>query len=99
MSADNGVYILETTGPEYRVACLQAIENIDWDPETCASDADEDTRIANARKMFSGARAFTDRSDAITYAFALADEYPFLEYGVSDIKVDRPWSGPVMVAK
>ena len=30
MSADNGIYILETDGPEYRVMHLQAVENMDW---------------------------------------------------------------------
>lgn len=35
MSADNGVYILETPtadgGLEYRVSHIQAVENMDWD--------------------------------------------------------------------
>lgn len=31
MSADNGIYILETIGPEYRVAHLQAIDNLEYD--------------------------------------------------------------------
>jgi len=34
MSADNGIYILETLGSEFRVAHLQAIENIYWDDDS-----------------------------------------------------------------
>ena len=30
VSADNGIYILKTAGPEYRVAHLQGVENVDW---------------------------------------------------------------------
>jgi hypothetical protein len=30
MSADNGIYVLETDGPEYRVRDIQAIENMYW---------------------------------------------------------------------
>jgi len=31
VSADNGIYILETEGPEFRVAHLMAVENINFD--------------------------------------------------------------------
>lgn len=35
ISADNGIYILKTKGPEWRVAHLQAIDNIYWWPTCC----------------------------------------------------------------
>jgi hypothetical protein len=35
MSADDGIYILQTLGPEFRVVHTQAIENIYWHPTCC----------------------------------------------------------------
>ena len=33
MSADNGIYILETSGPEFRVVECSAIDNITYDAD------------------------------------------------------------------
>lgn len=30
MSADNGIYVLQTDGPEFRVKEIQAVENLYW---------------------------------------------------------------------
>lgn len=111
MSADNGIYILKTLAKdkafgdyEYRVAHLQAVENMnfDWnasDPVILASrenrSTNPDVHIANARRMWANCSVHTNIKDALMQAYEmeqkiLADEYcPVLEYGISSIHIDR----------
>ena len=88
MSADNGIYILETIG-EYRVQHLQGVDNLWWDDEEedyvnhiteCVKD--------NAREMWGDAPTFTNKQDVLVYATELAEQYPILEYGISFIQLD-----------
>lgn len=98
MSADNGVYILETSkdsGKEYRVAHLQAVENVYWDYSSRQSSNSPDVCIQNARRMWKDAPVFVDRIEALRKADEIASEIlsdgfcPILEYGISFIVVDR----------
>lgn len=92
MSADNGIYVLETKGPEFRVAHLQAIDNLTWDDEKKDHNNDPDVAIKNARSMFGRAKKFKDKESAILYAHKQAEEIVEdgpLEYGVCSISIDR----------
>lgn len=90
MSADNGVYILETPGdmgPEYRVAHAQAIENLTYgDP-----DGNEEYMVI----LFGKSKIHSSFGDALKEASDVADEIladpicPILEYGICDIKLSK----------
>lgn len=89
MSADNGIYILQTLnernedGYEYRVSHLQAIDNIGFHP---------DTQIINARIFWPILPVYKIRLDALETADALALKIEYLEYGINFIKIDRKYS-------
>lgn len=92
MSADNGIYILETpnrnTGfTEYRVAHCQAIENIYYP---------EDSKIEDKylRMLFGKCEVLTDRLAALKLAQEIYDEimksiFPIIEYGIQTIRFPR----------
>lgn len=93
MSADNGVYILRTkksNGFEYRVAHLQAVENvyrhscskhgIDYYfrkcKECCTGNCKHSTcHIIQARDMWKDCQVFTDEQEALNEASKLLEEY------------------------
>jgi len=93
MSADNGIYVLETEGAdgsEFRVAHLQAVENVYYDTAIeCESD-DYNVWIRNARRMWRDCDVYTNEDDAWAVARELLKEYEkdgIVEYGVSRIYV------------
>lgn len=97
MSADNGIYILQTNnvngnGFEYRVAECQAIENINYyNPVRGYNDKiADDTMLV----IYFGDCIVYNKKDAYDIADRmendiLQSEYPILEYGVSIIKIDK----------
>jgi len=89
MSADNGIYVLQTDGPEFRVQHCQAIENINWDVDAKDYTEDEDVTIVNARELFKGAPVFTDEGEALKFASKCSKEYHILEYGIQPIKIGK----------
>lgn len=88
MSADNGIYILETPSlvgdKEYRVIHAQAIDNI-YDQD---GNIDKDT----LRQYFCMSPVIVNKEDAMTKAFEwekdIIDEWLPVEYGVHLIKYD-----------
>ena len=56
MSADNGIYILETDGPEYRVREIGAIENLNWDERKGQETSNDNVILQNARAMWRDCR-------------------------------------------
>lgn len=89
MSADNGVYILETEGPEYRVNHLMAVDNISWDAKIGGHTDDQEIWIKNAREMWRGCETYTDRTVALKEADRILQDLPICEYGINFIKVER----------
>lgn len=97
MSADNGIYILQTnnasnTGFEYRVAECQAIENINYyNPARGYNDKIADDAMLviyfGDSKVYDKKEAY-DMADRVENEI-LQSEYPILEYGVSTIKIDK----------
>lgn len=79
MSADNGIYILETDGPEFRVKHLQAVEDV-------YGDTDHDT-LRNAQAMWREAKVFTEKTAAYLEADRQAEGCDVLEYGISVIRI------------
>jgi hypothetical protein len=80
MSADNGIYILETAGPEFRVAYSQAIDNIygNFDDTTANWAGDMDRMM----DVFGNSEVFTDLNDALDKAEKMVYDYKYLEDGI-----------------
>jgi len=99
MSADNGIYILKTPvssyssmqgdGFEYRVAHMQAAENLSWDDKKHCHTENLNVRIKNAREMWEGEDMFHSEEEARKAAIALAETISFLEYGICLIEINR----------
>ena len=99
MSADNGIYILQTTtdfpnGYEYRVAHLLAVENYQWDDKIKNYTDDPDIQIEHARGMWKNSKVFHNRESALKeadklYQEIMNGEFPVIEYGISFIEIPR----------
>ena len=79
MSADNGIYILETQGPEYRVIEASAIENITYGGDETGWNPKE------VKRYYQNAEVFTSRSAALEVAADMEQEYE-TEYGVKFLR-------------
>lgn len=89
MSADNGIYILETEGPEFRVAHLQAVDNLEWDDETSSPSDNPDVWIKNAREMWRASAVYSNADDAYRRARDLLKKHEWTEYGICEIRIGR----------
>lgn len=84
MSADNGVYILETKDG-YRVAHAQAIENIDYKCKEGEWNEDDIFYIFGKSKAYKTAKGALNRAAEI-YDNIVNDEFcPICEYGIVSI--------------
>ena len=80
MSADNGVYILQTYGPEFRVCYGGAIDNI---YEGLDSESNRwKPNMKEMRDMFCDSKMFSNLDEAWDYAKELAADHTYLEDGV-----------------
>lgn len=81
MSADNGTYILETKGPEYRIASFQNVEEIygDWDSEANVWNPNQDM----IRDNYITSKVYTELDEAWDAAVEHNDAQPVSEYGVN----------------
>ena len=80
MSADNGVFVLQTEGPEFRVAYSQAIDNIygKFNDNTYMWDGDMDRMI----DVFGKSEVYSNLEKALDKAELMSYDYEYLEYGV-----------------
>ena len=80
MSADNGIYILETAGPEYRVAYGFSIGNIygKFNDQTLHWDGDMDRMI----DFFGKSQVFQILEEALDEAERMSYDYEYLEDGI-----------------
>lgn len=80
MSQDNGIYVIETYGPEYRVAYAHAIDNIfgKFSDETLHWEGNAEMM----REYFGKSQVFTDIESALDWAEELSYDYEYLEDGV-----------------
>ena len=96
MSANNGIYILETIHPanqdwrEYRVVHAGAIENIYFEKK--GREYDEPTNFG-LWEVFGRSRVTNNELQALKIASRMADKVisdcGILEYGISTIRVNR----------
>jgi hypothetical protein len=84
MSADNGIYILKSDGPEWRVAHAQAIENINYNRATGKTDPNH-FNIGEVVRYFGESQVFLSEEEALLEARRMESGYPILEYGICDI--------------
>jgi hypothetical protein len=94
MSADNGIYILQTPaiggGFEYRVTEAGAIDNITYE--------NENGNPEQVVSYFGKCKVFTDHTEAWQEAARLEPQYDILEYGVSSIGLPFPFEHYVKAA-
>lgn len=86
MSADNTVIVLKTKGKngneaEYRVAHVQAAENMTWEADYPSQDNPR-LRRDWVLDIFKGVRVFTNADDALKEADRLEKYWEYVEYGV-----------------
>jgi len=89
MSADNGIYILETIGPEFRVIHTGGIDSLYFNWFTGEPTENPDVLIVNARAWWFGAQVFISEEEACNLANEMYNKVEFTEYGISKIKIDR----------
>jgi hypothetical protein len=87
MSSDNGVFVLQTRGPEFRIAYAHAIDNIygKFNDTTGHWMGNMDSMI----DYFGSSKVYTNLDDAWSDAEGLAYDYEDLEHGlclISDFK-------------
>lgn len=89
MSADNGIYILVTMGPEYRVAYHQNIDAIygNFSDESFQWQGDPQSMI----EYFQDAPVFKDLENALDRAEEMVYDYPYLEDGICVISDFKDW--------
>lgn len=92
MSADNGIYILKSEGPEWRIAHAQAIENINWNEETKSSADQNHFNMEEVKQYFGESRVFLSEQDVCEEAVKMETEicqsdFPVLEYGICEIRM------------
>ena len=87
MSADNGIYILKTKD-QYRVAHLQAIDNVYWSAISGEQEEVVSTRVV---EMWGDCKFTRSASKALNIACKWARELPICEYGVCIIEYDETW--------
>lgn len=80
MSADNGVYVLQTYGPEFRVAHAQDIDSIYGEFDEVAERWTGDGDLI--RHIFGESEVFTEIEAALDKAEVIAYDYEYLEYGI-----------------
>lgn len=84
MSSDDGVYILQTKGPEYRIAHTQAIDNIygSWDSKLSVWQGNSDYIYS----VFGNSQIYDDIEEAYDSASDIEKKNEGTEYGVCLIK-------------
>jgi len=96
MSADNGIYILETPresgeGFEYRVIHAQAIENIFND--------EEDGNAVQIIEYYGDSTIFNTMDESLREAHRLYKDYEWPEYGIQSISLPHCFTYYRMMAE
>lgn len=98
MSADNGIYILKSEGPEFRVIEAQAIENINWNKQTKSCCDPHYFNMKEVGRYFGKCKVFLSEAEADIESTKMVQEIansacPILEYGVSMIYLPCKFPG------
>lgn len=90
MSADNGIYVLKTKD-QYRVAHLQAIDNVYWSA-ICGNCYDIGTLIpTRVVEMWGDCKFTRDGGKALSIAHKWERSLTVCEYGVCVITYNKTW--------
>lgn len=89
MSSDNGIYILQTAGPEFRVAYQQNIDDIygNFSDDSFQWQGDPEVMYS----YFGDAPVFSNLEAALDKAEELSYNYDYLEYGICVITDFKDW--------
>lgn len=89
MSADNGIYILQTAGPEFRVAYHHNIDAIygNFSDESFQWQGDPEEMY----HYFQDAPMFSNLEEALDLAEKLVYDYAYLEDGICMISDFKDW--------
>lgn len=89
MSADNGIYILVTKGPEYRVAYGQNIDAVygEFSDDSYQWQGDPEAMW----DYFHDAMKFSELETALDFAGEMSYAYDYLEYGICVIRDFKDW--------
>lgn len=94
MSADNGIYVLKTKD-QFRVAHLQAIDNVTWSVIDGDWYSNEETRgkLVPTRvvEMWGNCKFTRNEGKALSLAHKWASRLPICEYGVNVITYNKTW--------
>ena len=96
MSADNGIYILKTKD-QYRIIHAQAIENLWW--SYIHKESQDDIIPTRILEYYNDSPIFTDEAKVQKVAFSMLNNFPYVEYGIQTIRVNRTWDEIVNEAK
>jgi len=96
LSADNGIYILKTKDGQYRVIYASAIENLYWNP----LDSNSYNKLIPTRivELYGKSKYTYNKNLTRDIAFNMARN-TYLEYGISEIVIDKTWKQIVKEAK
>jgi hypothetical protein len=93
MSADNGVYLLESPTAlgrkEYRVAECQSIEDLTYKPEGFPGDGQRFWNLLALWHKFGQCKVFLNESDAWDAAREIHHGLDVCEYGIGPVILDR----------
>ena len=80
MSSDNGIYVIQTFGPEFRVAYGQAIDQIfgKFDNETLRWTGD----VKMIQEYFRDSEIYADLESALDKAEEMSYDHEYLEDGI-----------------
>ena len=89
MSSDNGIYILQTAGPEFRVAYHHNIDDIygNFSDDSFQWQGDPESML----QYFDTAPMFSDLESALDKAEELSYDYAYLEDGICVISDFKDW--------
>jgi hypothetical protein len=89
MSADNGIYILNTKEGQYRVIHAQAIDNLNWSFIHFREEKYVPTRII---EYYGNCKYTYNKDMAMHIANNIYKWFPFVEYGIQIIPANRTWN-------
>lgn len=89
MSADNGIFILQTKGPEFRVGHHQTIDNIYGEFSDLSYQWQGDPEMI--WEYFHNDEKFSNLEEALDFASDLSYSIDYLEYGICVITDFKEW--------
>jgi hypothetical protein len=89
MSADDGIYVLQTYGPEYRIIHAQAIDNIysEYIVESHTWTPDVDAIVNH----FGKSKVYKTLDEAWDFALQMEEDVGYCEYGLCLIRDFREY--------